>query len=558
MKVNRRYIGIAFFLLLLFGVCPRCKAALQPEYYYRWTSLPTERLLTMGNRYSDNNMAPDSALVCYTIVANRYRKDMNDKDRRDCARAYIGKWYVYFFCFFDYAKSYECLSKAEELSEDFPDVTSRIYLNFGAMYQTMAEQGKDKKTLRKALAYYEKCFALREKAHGEDVDMAFANIVSVSYDLGELSRVAKVRNEYEKMTASHPNVVQRYGLLLYAGNRFLSRQQYAKAEECFLQQERIMAGDRPHLRYWVVAKINRAKACRLRGDNDAAERIYREALAAAVQNNMKDAELELYDHLAELYASHGDVAAENQYRTHYLSLKDTLLNYRQLMSVNEMRFVNSMKLVDEQEAQMELRRQRQSLALGVAVGAALLILGFLLVLWRKNKLLSAQNESLYEKTVATLRNEEQERKRRESLERELTQMKESMPQKKEKYTYNNLSEEDKHTLTSSILHVMETSGEIYSPEFSAERLAELAGSRYKLVSQVINETYKVNFSSFLNEYRIKEACRLMSDHDHYGHLTLEAISQGVGFKSRASFVNAFKKFTGLTPSQFLQMARKES
>ena len=573
MKVNRRFIGFAFFLLLLFGACPRCWASLQPEYYYQWTSLPTERLLAMGNRYSNNNLAPDSALVCYTIVANRYRKDMSDEERRNCARAYIGKWYVYFFCFFDYAKSYESLSRAEELSEGLPGLASRIYLNFGAMYQTMAEQGKDKKTLRKALGYYEKCFALREKAYGEDVDMAFANIVSVSYDLGEMSRAAKLRDEYVKMAGrcvpkrngrdakaagSRSNVVRSYGLLLYDGNDYLSKRQYAKAESCFLQQERIMAGDMPHLRYWLVAKINRAKVCRLKGDNAKAELLYREALAAASQYNMKDAELELYDDLVELCASRGDVTSENRFRTRYLSLKDTLLNYRQLMSVSEMRFVSSMKRVDEQMDQMELRRQRQLLALGVAVGAALLILGFVLVLWRKNKRLSAQNESLYEKTLATLRNEEQERKRRENLEQELTMMKESMPQKKEKYTYNNLSEEDKHALTSRILRVMETSKEIYSPEFSAERLAELAGSRYKLVSQVINETYQVNFSSFLNEYRIKEACRRMSDHDHYGHLTIEAISQGVGFKSRASFVNAFKKFTGLTPSQFLKMANKEN
>lgn len=105
----------------------------------------------MGNQYCFNTQAPDSALACYTIVSNRYSKYMSKQQRRDCVRANIGKWYVYFFCFFDYAKSYESLSKAEELSTDMPEAISRIYLNFGAMYQTMAEQGKDQKTLRKAL-----------------------------------------------------------------------------------------------------------------------------------------------------------------------------------------------------------------------------------------------------------------------------------------------------------------------------------------------------------------------------------------------------------------------
>lgn len=288
-----------------------------------------------------------------------------------------------------------------------------------------------------------------------------------------------------------------------------------------------------------------------------AGQLLHEALSLAAHSNMKDAELELYDHLAELYALQGDILGENLFRNNYLALKDTLLNYRQLMSVSEIRFVNSMKRVDEQMAQMELRRQRQLLILGVVIGAALLILCFLLVLWRKNKRLREQNKNLYTKTLATLRNEEKERKRCETLEQELSQIKESIPQRKEKYTYNNLSNDDKQILASRILRVMETCGEIYSPEFSLERLSELVGSRYKLVSQVINETCQMNFSTFLNEYRVKEACRQMSDREHYGNLTIEAISQGVGFKSRASFISAFKKFTGLTPSQFLKIADRE-
>lgn len=31
---------------------------------------------------------------------------MDDNERRLCARANIGKWFVYFFSYFDYAKSW--------------------------------------------------------------------------------------------------------------------------------------------------------------------------------------------------------------------------------------------------------------------------------------------------------------------------------------------------------------------------------------------------------------------------------------------------------------------
>ena len=36
--------------------------------------------------------------------------------------------------------------------------------------------------------------------------------------------------------------------------------------------------------------------------------------------------------------------------------------------------------------------------------------------------------------------------------------------------------------------------------------------------------------------------------------TIEAIASGTGFKSRTTFVNAFKRETGLKPSEYLRMA----
>ena len=39
--------------------------------------------------------------------------------------------------------------------------------------------------------------------------------------------------------------------------------------------------------------------------------------------------------------------------------------------------------------------------------------------------------------------------------------------------------------------------------------------------------------------------------------TIEAIAEEVGFKSRTSFANLFKKSTGLTPTDYWKMARSE-
>ena len=62
-----------------------------------------------------------------------------------------------------------------------------------------------------------------------------------------------------------------------------------------------------------------------------------------------------------------------------------------------------------------------------------------------------------------------------------------------------------------------------------------------------------NFRQFLSEYRICEACRRLSDKEHYGNMTLQAIYEELGYNSVASFIQAFKKVNGMTPSTYQRL-----
>ena len=129
---------------------------------------------------------------------------------------------------------------------------------------------------------------------------------------------------------------------------------------------------------------------------------------------------------------------------------------------------------------------------------------------------------------------------------------------KEKYKGSSLDGETKELLFAQLRDVMESTDEIYSSEFSIDRLAELAGVKSKSASQVINELYGHNFNIFVNEYRIMEACKRMSDVAQSAHLTIEAIGNSVGFKSRNSFITSFKRFTGLTPYEYQAIAKQKA
>jgi AraC-like DNA-binding protein len=68
------------------------------------------------------------------------------------------------------------------------------------------------------------------------------------------------------------------------------------------------------------------------------------------------------------------------------------------------------------------------------------------------------------------------------------------------------------------------------------------------LSIVINNMLHRNFSTFVNEYRVKEALAMIEEAGEDANILSIAFSSG--FNSKSSFNNAFKKITGKTPSEY--------
>lgn len=85
------------------------------------------------------------------------------------------------------------------------------------------------------------------------------------------------------------------------------------------------------------------------------------------------------------------------------------------------------------------------------------------------------------------------------------------------------------------------------PDFSVETLANMLGSNVKYVSQSVKSNTGGNFRAFLNSRRIREARAILdSDED----IAIHDVALRVGFLSQSSFIAAFRKETGNTPSQY--------
>ncbi|MBC9909161.1 helix-turn-helix domain-containing protein [Chitinophaga varians] len=67
------------------------------------------------------------------------------------------------------------------------------------------------------------------------------------------------------------------------------------------------------------------------------------------------------------------------------------------------------------------------------------------------------------------------------------------------------------------------------------------------LSQLLNDNLGKSFSTYINEYRIQEACKLITTHTH---LTFEAIGYEVGYNSKSTFYAAFRKVKDTTPALY--------
>lgn len=113
-------------------------------------------------------------------------------------------------------------------------------------------------------------------------------------------------------------------------------------------------------------------------------------------------------------------------------------------------------------------------------------------------------------------------------------------------------------IMSKIETVLKESSHYCDPDFSLAALSKLIGSNTKYVSQAINESTGDNFRSYINKLRIYEARQRLADDANFGHLTIQGISESVGFRSSSNFIISFKKITGLTPSLYIKMAKETS
>jgi AraC-like DNA-binding protein len=125
----------------------------------------------------------------------------------------------------------------------------------------------------------------------------------------------------------------------------------------------------------------------------------------------------------------------------------------------------------------------------------------------------------------------------------------SNPEEKEKYKRSGLKEEDADLFSKRLLNFMERERPYLDAELTIQDLSAKINISKHHLTEILNNRMGKNFFTFINEYRIEEVKRKLSD-PAFDHLTILGIAYDCGFNSKSSFNTLFKKYTGQTPSDF--------
>lgn len=526
----------------------------QPNRQYRQMyDVATPELLRSGEAWLNRDRGADSALVCFSLAASRYNKNMSRADQELMVKANIGKWLVYFSYLFDYPKAYESLQTAIEISDRAGIDKARTRLSMGGMFHLIADQSGAPDLYRKAVAEY--ATAIREALKENDdntVDIAFVNTLIVCRSLGETATLDSLYGKYGSLPGDSKLPRRRFAKALYratAGN--------PAALDSLDREISLLPDDKEYVRLRFIGIKTLAELYLEQNNPVRAESEANRALEYSLTHGLRDAELETRLLLSDILNRRGDMKGSLDQRDQYLRIKEEMLGSKQLQRLDELRFLADLRAADEKLALIKEQRRQQTIVIVALLTLFVMAVTFILIIIHKNHRLRQAYDSLSQRFQAILAADDRERKllkRIADIEENhpVTDTAETSPQTK--YEGSSLGDKQRERILSRLADITADPDIICSPGCSISKLSEVIGCNTKYLSQIINDEYNCNFNSFINEIRIKEASRRIMAGGEWDKLTMEAIANSVGFKSRSTFSQLFKQYTGMTPAEFRRHA----
>lgn len=402
----------------------------------------------------------------------------------------------------------------------------------------------------KAAYYYEQAYNIAQKKEDEGMlSILSINLVKIYAQLDDTEKAkellhSQIAYPQKNRFMNQYYILRNQGIIAKADRNFsLATEFFQQARETILRHglEKDNLAD-------IYIEMGEMKM--EQGRKEEAVEYFKSAINAAKDGRYLFQEGSAYKKLANAYKAANKNDSAEHYLSLYAQLSDSVFNQRMFNNTQNKLFKYENKINNEHIGLLESTITYLIIIILCIVSAVCLILYHNRRLHTAQKLLIKKNEELIKQAQENrrLRNERQNEPQRNTEDLEEEDRNENAA----------LLDQDKiKILIADILKVMDDTETFSDPDFNLTALAKLVGSNTKYVSAAIKDTYKKNFKTFLNEYRIREASIRLTDKERYSMFTISAIGESVGFTSTNGFIIAFKKIVGVTPSVYRKLSEGE-
>ncbi len=258
--------------------------------------------------------------------------------------------------------------------------------------------------------------------------------------------------------------------------------------------------------------------------------------------------------LSQSYEGKGSYSNALSYKKLLEAQKDSIMkdDNERLIEDLHIKYRTQLKESELVLLQTKMKEKEQRLIYLLIVILLLVIVSIVVfMMYRRKKMLYL---SIVRQRKNAMKQEDQLRHKIKELTEEVNQVNVSA----ERYN-SSLTNEKSDILFQQLEEMMRENKSYMDTDLTREKMAELLGTNRTYLSQIISEHANLNFTQYINNYRIEEAIRILSD--PHNSMPLKAICAHIGFRSMTTFYNLFQAGVGMTPAQFrsknIQIEEKE-
>jgi len=277
-----------------------------------------------------------------------------------------------------------------------------------------------------------------------------------------------------------------------------------------------------------------------KGQIAAADELFRKTFGYASQENALELIYKSTRYLTEISIQLGDKSAAREYFNRFRITGDSLFSEDKTKTILEMqtRFETENKEQENLILQKANDLQKSQIKFLIGVAVILLVLGF--TIFYLYRLKSKAYKQIVHKNLEIVKAEKQMESRRSMSTDDGRAMVLPPYDEIENTTlglivkFNRLMADEKPYLEAGL---------------TVDDICRKINTNRSYLAQMIHDNFNQNFNGLINELRIKEARRLLTE-SKYNHLSIEGIGELAGFRNKVTFHSIFKKYIGVTPSYF--------